>query len=513
MTLKEAKGPNWLGSNTDPDYAYLFNSLSIIQGYPVAHIDHPGTPVQTSGALVIKFLTFINHRPDSVSATILDPEAHLNAIENLFLILNFSALLLLGIVTYRLTASLLSSLLLQLTPFISKTLLSDPLTKVSPEPLLLLSLLILLTSLLLMIYSPKNQKVNVLISSLAIGLGTATKLIFFPLIIVSFLTLNSFKQKVALVIGSSFFFYFFTKPIVENYPRLLSWVQDLFVHSGRNAEGSKTIIDLATFIPNLINQLITEPLLFLALLIEIILLLYLSWQKSKKNPKQSLLTGLILTQSFQILLVAKHPGASYLIPPLGTIIFSLIILLDILKESKTKIIQFLSKPLLISLILVFSAIGYYNISQLKASLSLTKEEQLKVFKMVTTNHQNQIIIRYHRSSSPLYALKFGNTFINNNLTHYLNNIYPDTYFWDIWNARFNSWNMDPISYQDLATKFLSENQKVIILQGTSFEHQYIEYPNYKPKLPLVDIYQGAENTQEKETIYQLDLTSPTSQTK
>ncbi|NLG19040.1 MAG: hypothetical protein GX556_17085 [Fibrobacter sp.] len=54
MQFKIAAGPFWLGQNSDPDYQYLLNSLNIAQGKGVGHTDHPRTPVQISGAILLK---------------------------------------------------------------------------------------------------------------------------------------------------------------------------------------------------------------------------------------------------------------------------------------------------------------------------------------------------------------------------------------------------------------------------------------------------------------------------
>src|SRR5262245_51688104 len=54
LALKEARGPFWYGKNSDPDYAYLFNSLVVAQVRSPGHIDHPGTTLQVFGALVLR---------------------------------------------------------------------------------------------------------------------------------------------------------------------------------------------------------------------------------------------------------------------------------------------------------------------------------------------------------------------------------------------------------------------------------------------------------------------------
>ena len=85
--FSKIRGPFFLGSSSDPAYAYLFNALSVSQGLPVGHIDHPGTPVQSLGAIVINCINFINHKPDVISEVLKNPEYFLNSIFIIILIL------------------------------------------------------------------------------------------------------------------------------------------------------------------------------------------------------------------------------------------------------------------------------------------------------------------------------------------------------------------------------------------------------------------------------------------
>jgi hypothetical protein len=53
LILRSYHGPYYLGYNSDPAYAYLLNSLNILNGVPPGHTDHPGTTVQLLGAVGI----------------------------------------------------------------------------------------------------------------------------------------------------------------------------------------------------------------------------------------------------------------------------------------------------------------------------------------------------------------------------------------------------------------------------------------------------------------------------
>src|SRR5688572_28745365 len=53
LALRDLRGPYHLASHSDPDYPYLFNSLSILHQQAPIISEHPGTPVQMLGALAI----------------------------------------------------------------------------------------------------------------------------------------------------------------------------------------------------------------------------------------------------------------------------------------------------------------------------------------------------------------------------------------------------------------------------------------------------------------------------
>lgn len=80
--LREHATPFYL-HNADPEYCYFFNALNILQGKSPGHVDHPGTPLQMLGALVIRLasiLTNDGHSSDSLVSNALDfPEFQLLA--------------------------------------------------------------------------------------------------------------------------------------------------------------------------------------------------------------------------------------------------------------------------------------------------------------------------------------------------------------------------------------------------------------------------------------------------
>ena len=86
--LREASGPYWLHFNLDPTYSYFFNSLNLLNGMAPSHIDHPGTPVQFLGALIIKIASLGSDVDQITDTALRDPEKYIQLISNVIIFLN-----------------------------------------------------------------------------------------------------------------------------------------------------------------------------------------------------------------------------------------------------------------------------------------------------------------------------------------------------------------------------------------------------------------------------------------
>lgn len=511
-TFSQVRGPFYLGSNIDPTYAYLFNSLSVSQGLPVGHIDHPGTPIQSLGALVINFITFINRQPNTIYEVLKNPEFFLNSIYIVIVVVNFISLLGLGLISYRLTKKLWITLLLEITPFFSINILAGNLM-VMPEPILLTASLLLILSLTILFFSDKHLKLILLLSISAIGLGIASKIIFFPLLFIPLFSLPTVRAKICFILGSAFSFYLFTIPIVPFYSDLFAWIKALFLHSGRHGQGETAIINTSTYFANILDIFKSEPIFSVILFIAIIILIFVflvlinsNSPVSKKNAQKkqmAVLFSLIFAQIFQVLLVSKHPGSQYLVPALCLSSFTLVITISSLPGlfpffPVLKNIKLLLLVMYFAFILVIYQI--LQIGDLYFRIEKNNSEIISINKIVEEKYSKDIVISYFRSSSKFYAMRFGNTFARDAYTSYLTNIYPDVYFWDIWNARFSDWSSRIVNIDEIIKK---QDGKKIIFHGTSFSRGYADTPNYKPKLLMEDLINGNE-----ETVYQVITGNP-----
>ena len=146
----------------DPEYAYLLNGVNIATLHSVGHTDNPGTPVQMYSAVVLRIAHFLSSSEaiDLQTDVLQNPDQYVELERKVSVILNSLMILFLGFGSFLLLHNIWLSLILQVTPFVSSNLLEHAFTKVSPEPLLIFTVM-LLVLLLLKYYKEvdKNKKI------------------------------------------------------------------------------------------------------------------------------------------------------------------------------------------------------------------------------------------------------------------------------------------------------------------------------------------------------------------
>src|SRR5712691_3293868 len=80
FSIRAMSGPYWYSENLDPSYPYLLNSLNISNLHRPNHIDHPGTPIQTIGAVAIRVLNPTADESTRAREVLKNPEVYLRLI-------------------------------------------------------------------------------------------------------------------------------------------------------------------------------------------------------------------------------------------------------------------------------------------------------------------------------------------------------------------------------------------------------------------------------------------------
>ncbi|HEY9639244.1 MAG TPA: hypothetical protein V6C57_02105, partial [Coleofasciculaceae cyanobacterium] len=203
------RGPYYWTPNQDPDYAYLANSLVLALFKVPQHTDHPGTPLQVLGAIVLWVSYGVQSlfnpalQKNLADEVLTNPELYLNLFNGLLLFVTACSLIAVGWVALRLSNSWLLALILQISPLLMiRTFLGEEPSRVAPDVLVVCISQLLVLVLIRYLYLENSERSRNFIISLGavFGVGMATKVTFLPMI-VFFLLPQGWRRK-ALTLGA-----------------------------------------------------------------------------------------------------------------------------------------------------------------------------------------------------------------------------------------------------------------------------------------------------------------------
>ncbi len=510
---KEARGPNWLGSNYDPEYAYLITSLSLSHGGPVNYLDHPGITIRYLGAPIIRLLNpfkptdesfIINelHFSNYVAEVLRYPEFYLDAIILFFLGLNTILLVVVGISAYRWTQNIWLAALLQTSPFIaSSTIISYTTAKVSPESILLFTMLVFILLLIIMLQDKDAKKHFWFALGFAaiIAFGMATKFTFLPIAIVPLFIIGKYRYKLLYILSIPLFFYIFTEHIIGDYKAFFEMIiNGIYLPSG----GGNGLFDWRYLLD--FTKMVVLDFRYQLIIVAIIVLSYLVVFISRSKEQKKLLwrsiefryaIGVVLAFIITVVLVSKRPNYSYFIPTLLLMVPLLVIYLHYVNQQighLRKVYKFFYPSCLLLVVILFNQ-NLHEIKKFLQAIDLDKKEQLALYNTVETQYRKYKPVFFFRSSHPLAALSFGYGFSRQNYDAILRTIYIGEFNFDP-AIGFHHWR-DPV---DLNGIYDFHNGRVIFF-STPFSEEFIQQIAEQYQLQLIDVYNG-----QGQTIYQLE---------
>jgi hypothetical protein len=486
--LKQFQGPYFYGTNSDPDYVYLLNSLNVARLKLPGHIDHPGTPVQVIGAITIKLTHIVSGKGKIVNDVLTRPEFYLQILNTVFLILTVITLVITGWIVWRLSKKVEIALLFQMVPLF--TIVPELLTKVSTEPTLIITCL-LFSVLVLRVFIKEDldERKNSYLFGFAIlsAFGVATKITFFPLILVPIVLLKAWSDKFYFSVIFAITFCILAFPLVFQWEYFRDWLKGLFFGVGVYGSGKQTIIDTASFLQNLLKILSTEFVFDIILLGVIILLIafffyYPLKEYRKHHPTRfKIIFFSAAVFSVYLVIISKHYHYRYMIPP---IIFSSVTLLG-----GTMIVQdvFQNLKLLKGVSIVFIAtIIFYQVYSFQETTSQLKYDLLgqnELLSLIDKRYHSGIKIYSYGSSSPeqAFSLALGYSYLEQSTyTRVLKNKYPNTYFFSLWDKTFFQWV--PSKHIDIEKTLKGE--KEVYLHLSNLEENGLALDG---KLPILNL--------------------------
>lgn len=506
--LKTNQGPYYIGFQYDPSYAYLISSLNMAQmsGIEVKHIDHPGTPVQMIGAGVICTVHYIKgNESDIVEDVLLNPEEYLSYIDFTLIIINSIGLIILGVISYKLFSSISKSLLLQLFPFTSVSILSL-LNYVRPENFLIFIVSIFIASLLMFVKNLSNDIMSkkhikyILLIGVICGLGTAAKLTFIPLIVIPLVLFRSIKFKVIFVSVIVVSFLIFISPVLtfSNANYFYHWVINIFIFTKRYGKGEPDFVDPVSFLGNF-KKIITHEIIFDSAYLCLIFSILLYFLSIKGNMliemKGQLLKekiyfvinkiikilfgdiwlrfalGLLVAMTLQILIVAKHYGENYMFPALTLSCLAFFVSINIVTSSGiiSKRIFQMAYFAVIIVILVYGTYIFYNRSE---QLKYFTEESEKLQKYIDDNSSQAIVTTTVHIPSKEFALLWGVNYAGSQIKKYsliLSHKFPSSIMY--FKFKCYSFNEDPLSI----SKMLAGTKRILFVSSDeNYKKEFLE---------------------------------------
>ena len=453
LSLRYSQGPFYYNTGYDPSYVYLISSLNIAQFKSPQHVDHPGTPVQLIGAVILKSVYLLSGKSDDISKDVFEnSEKYLKIIFLCFLIFNAAVLFFCGVFLYRITGNILLVILIQLSVFSSYTTSSE-LASFAPE-IFLISLCVLLVSLSFGFISTNRKKktVYILMVSIICGIGIATKLTFIPLLIIPFLLIKGIFRKMLFLFLIVFVFLISILPAISNYEYFLNWLNGLLMHDGIYGFGNKTILNPDNFFANLFLIFQSEIIfsisfILMSVFLGVIVLRYRQhFIKELSSGYFTLLVSFFLASALQLMIVAKHYSPRYMIPSL--ILSAPAIYLTV--EFFFKIFEFRingTKKLKINSVLIILITLIISVTAVQFVTKYFYFENIKneiehITDIIEKYDSDKITVSSYGSSRMEYALAFAVFYSGEMSSKYqalLFELYPDMYYFDYFNNRIYSY--------------------------------------------------------------------------
>jgi hypothetical protein len=412
----QARGPFYLAFNYDPDYAYLFNGLNLQSGIAPEHVDHPGIPLQLFAAACIKITTLGSLNHATIVTVLAHAESYLKGMNSALMICYSISLLLFGVLVWRKTESMTAALLLQATPFLLAEDFYET-ARFRPESMILIVVLAMAAVLYVHVLRDDRKLGGgglCLLSFLA-ATGVVTKINFLPLVLVPLFGLRTWKGRIGYVALTCIFVGLWLLPLKPHFPRFASWVIGLVTHQERYGIGEAGLLP-AHYLMFLARLIVARPLFFLTLGTSVAALVYAwGWRRDKNDPQETrlvrLLTGLVLAQFLQYLMVGKFEQARYMVPAIVFCGLNWALLLALIRRWPISSVN--GRPLRwASLSLGIFITGWLGskLHHRYIQMAESRDVHLEMAKVLEKEFADKTVVYSFGCSSLYHALWFGNTY-------------------------------------------------------------------------------------------------------
>jgi hypothetical protein len=469
--VRAVSGPFWLGTNFDPDYAYLINGQRLTVGLPVGHIDHPGTPVQMLAAAIIRLNG--SAASDASRDVLARPEHYLMQLTLVMTILVSGALLMLGVAALRFSNSLSFALLAQTGPFLSGRVLARDTFRANPEPALIALALLLVSGAFFFGSGTRSFRgAFALCSGVVVGLGLACKVTFAPMLLLPLLCLQRGRDKWILIVSTAASFVFGTLPIVNVYPYFGRWLVGLLTHKGPYGLGDAGFIGVQNALTGARALLAAAPIFLVGAALGLTVLIWRSRpryrvaRKTEESATLRILAGLVCAGVTGASLVLKHPEPRYMISSLAVTGPLIVTGVNVLARNGFQQRRWVRRvPVaLVAVLIVGQCFGFA--AELR-TVRAWRDQAARIDSTTAASFAGCAVVYLYRCSSPEFALSFGTHYGTGvDLRRELSAMYPRYY--EIWNE-LGDW-AGSLKWSEVVER----NRCVVLRGGQGFSGMHLE---------------------------------------
>jgi hypothetical protein len=420
-------GPQPSYRDYDPEMAYFLSSLAPFKGASYFYTDHPGTPVEVLGTLLLSVsYGFSTDHANFISTYLEHPVYFLTVAHGLITLLSVLCAIYFFLTVLRtwqrpnvyLSLSL-ALLFYGLHPHAFKTLAVWSHTSFN-FPLGAGYLIVLFT----VAQDARGQISNRLAVGLGLALGVmiAIMINFIPWLVTTLLFIflsntlgmkrNPWKKSLVtgsiLVLSCAAGFLVSILPSLQRMPYFLGFMYNLFTHQSRYGTGPEGITSISLLWSNLRDLVAAAPLVFLVMLASLLISLFLFLQRDSRIREHgglwALNVSLLLQCGMITLAVLKHPGGHYLLSLAATLpVLSLVILK--LSGFHGRFSRQLGNTLIIFSIISLSAFALLSIKNRQAEQLEARAVEAEINRAITEQE-----IRFKKRPGELLILRTNGTY-------------------------------------------------------------------------------------------------------
>ena len=464
--LTHAQGPYWLSYSFENPYAYLFSSLLMLDNQAPEHVEHPGTTTQVFGAFVLR-ASSTKSQDDLIKSVLIHPESSLRKIHRALLLFVVLSLWVFPWITAVVLRNYLIGLLIQVPALFYQSVLSY--TMFLGSDLMVVPFSIATVCLCAMLIAPSSTPKQleflfglgvtsadatsmrllripaiVALTGLTCAFGMATKLTFFPLVLISLFCCRTLRNLAIFATTFILGLAVVLLPIHSKLGVLWTWIFNVGTHKGIYGTGEVGLPGTTEYLGSVRSLLEAEPLIAIIPLVVGVGVLVLSLGNSSAKHLLSRFSWrtvlpLLGVQIVSFLAVAKHPGAHYLIPLCISTGLSLVLLFYVLRSADGAVIRRVGGWIALVGLLFLGFKDFVELTpQMYGKLRDWKTDLLGLYQHAQQITQNDVRVDYFYSDSPEYPLSYANGFSRQVFGPLLASLYPNKLFLNVFSGKFET---------------------------------------------------------------------------